>query len=181
MTAIMHFAQRDCKRLLHNESVYAFCMETPNERLKQARIAAGYSTAREAAAALGMRESTYMGHENGYRGFPAKQAPKYARKFKVTEEWLLYGKGAGEEPGDPIPSVEVLEQMVREALEVEVTLSTPLADLPRVLGSNLREQLERFAADPGVVDLWAERLARGKDARSPAPTTEDAAARSRSA
>lgn len=175
----MHFAQLDCKRLLHNGTGYTFGMSTPNERLREARIKAGYDTAREAAAALGVSESTYMGHENGYRGFPAKRAPAYARKFKVSEEWLLYGKG--EAANDPIPSAEVLEQMVREAIDAEVTVETRLADLPRVLGSNLREQLEQFAAQPGVVDFWAEKSARDKGARSPAPTKADDAEESRTA
>ena len=176
----MHFAQLDCKRLLHNESRYSLCMETPNERLKKAREKAGYASARAAAEALGMKESTYMGHENGHRGFPAKQAPKYARKFKVTEEWLLFGKGATDD-ADPLPSAEVLEQMVREALETEVTLSTPLADLPRVLGSNLRTQLEQFVSAPGVVDFWGEKLARNKDAQSRPATRRDAEEESRTA
>ena len=46
----------------------------------------------EAAEALGIREPTYMGHENGFRGFKAS-AEVYARKFKVNLEWLLTGRG----------------------------------------------------------------------------------------
>src|SRR5690606_10680712 len=91
--SIMHIASQESKRLLHYGSHYAFCMSTPNQRLRQAREAAGFQTAKEAAEAMGIPVSTYIGHENGHRGFPAQRAPQYARKFKVSEEWLLYGKG----------------------------------------------------------------------------------------
>ena len=68
-------------------------MTEMHERLIWARKEAGYETAREAAEALGIREPTYMGHENGFRGFKAS-AEVYARKFKVNLEWLLTGRGS---------------------------------------------------------------------------------------
>ncbi len=40
-----------------------------------------------------MKEPTYLGHENGSRGFKRDSADKYARKFHVSLEWLLTGKG----------------------------------------------------------------------------------------
>lgn len=73
-------------------------MTDPAERLRIARLRAGYSTGKEAAEALGFPVSTYLGHENGSRGYPARKAEIYARKFKVREQWLLYGTGEG--PGD---------------------------------------------------------------------------------
>lgn len=66
-------------------------------RLKTARIRAGYKTAREAAVALGIRYSTYAGHENGGRGL-SRAAPRYAKKFKVSLDWLLRGDGTGPAP-----------------------------------------------------------------------------------
>lgn len=178
----MHFALPQCKRLLHYDADYALWMDTPNARLRKAREAAGFDTAVDAADALGVPRSTYIGHENGHRGFPAKKAPLYARRFKVSEEWLLYGKGdQAASDADPIPSAEVLAQMVQEAIDAEVTVETRLSDLPRVLGSNLRAQLEQFATDPGVVDFWAEKLARDKGAQSRAPTSRDAEEESRTA
>jgi transcriptional regulator with XRE-family HTH domain len=66
-------------------------VETLHERLRQARERAGFETASDAARALGLSESTYLGHENGSRGFKAK-AEKYARRFGVSLEWLLTGK-----------------------------------------------------------------------------------------
>lgn len=74
---------------MHN----AFMREI-HERLKWAREHAGYETAAAAAQALGVKEPTYMGHENGSRGFPLDRAERYARKFKVSLEWLLTGRGS---------------------------------------------------------------------------------------
>lgn len=71
-------------------------MTEMHERLAQARKEAGYKTARAAAAALGVKEPTYIGHENGLRGFKRDSADQYARKFHVSLEWLLTGKGAKE-------------------------------------------------------------------------------------
>ena len=70
---------------------------------------------------MGVPVSTYIGHENGHRGFPAKRAPQYARKFKVSEEWLLYGKGDGP-TGQTAEVVDIFNsipaQRRREALEI---------------------------------------------------------------
>lgn len=68
-------------------------MSTMNERLKWAREQAGFEDAPSAAEALGVVESTYYGHENGSRGFKRDSAAKYARRFKVSLEWLLTGRG----------------------------------------------------------------------------------------
>lgn len=61
-------------------------------RLKTARMDAGFERAADAARALGIPEPTYMGHENGMRGIRMNKAVIYARRFKVPIEWLLTGK-----------------------------------------------------------------------------------------
>lgn len=88
-------------------------MSTPAERLRIARLRAGYSSAKEAAEALGFKVSTYLGHENGSRGYPAPKAYTYARKFKVREQWLLYGKGPGpgEDGGRQAEIVSIVEHL----------------------------------------------------------------------
>lgn len=68
----------------------------PKDRLKAARVEARYGTASEAARALGVKEPTYLGHENGSREFDYDDAEKYGRKFNVRAAWLL----RGEEPKD---------------------------------------------------------------------------------
>lgn len=67
-------------------------MDTPSDRLKRCRIESGYATAKQAAEAMRVSVATYIQHENGTRGFPADRAQRYARFFRTTPEWLLYGR-----------------------------------------------------------------------------------------
>lgn len=174
----MHYALRDCKRLLHYSRRYQSDMRSPNERLRIARENAGFETAVEAARALGVPQSTYIGHENGHRGFPAKRAPAYARKFKVSEEWLLYGKGDGPEPS-VLPTVSQLEQMVDAAMR-EMPIGAPLGQFPRAVASNLHAQLEQYLAAGGLRDSQDEETVPGKAAQLPRPTIQSEPEGSRS-
>lgn len=142
---IMHNALSECKRLLRYRADYARRVETPNERLKRARIEAGFETAVLAAAALGVPASTYIGHENGLRGFPAKRAQSYARRFKVSEEWLLYGKGEGLAP-DPIPSEDEIAEMLVE-VQAQLPASLPYSEWPRAVAASLRLRLALLLDD----------------------------------
>lgn len=169
----MHFALSESKRLLHYGADYAFRMGSPNERLRQARIKAGYDTAKDAAEAMGVPVSTYIGHENGHRGFPAKRVPQYARKFKVSDCWLLYGKGDADE-ASPFPSADLIQQMLQEVVNDEVTLGTKPGDLPRILAPALHEQLERFRADAEAQGNLGTKNARSKGVQSLSSTTPDA-------
>lgn len=92
---VMHNALQDCKRLLHNGVRYANRMSDPAERLRIARLRAGFETGKLAAESMGVAVSTYLGHENGSRGIKPGMATRYAKKFKVSEQWLLYGVGKG--------------------------------------------------------------------------------------
>lgn len=64
-----------------------------HERLVAARKHAGFDSAAEAAAAVGVPYPTYAGHENGSSGFRADKGELYARRFKVRFEWLMRGTG----------------------------------------------------------------------------------------
>ena len=64
-----------------------------HERLQKARERAGFGSASSAAKSLGIAVSTYISHENGNREFNADHAKRYARRFAVTPEWLLWGDG----------------------------------------------------------------------------------------
>lgn len=65
--------------------------ETPAKRLKHARKAAGYRTARDATAKFGWAYSGYVNHENGTRAF-RDAVEKYAAAFGTTIDYLLTGK-----------------------------------------------------------------------------------------
>lgn len=67
--------------------------ETMGERLVRAREYARFESAADAAAALGVAYSTYAGHENDSSGFRAKSGELYARRFRVSFDWLMTGKG----------------------------------------------------------------------------------------
>jgi transcriptional regulator with XRE-family HTH domain len=64
------------------------------ERLKQARINAGFGSVAEAAESLGIKYQTYAAHENGNRGL-LRELATYARRYNVSTDWLLRGKGQG--------------------------------------------------------------------------------------
>ncbi len=91
---------------MHHATKYAFCMREPHDRLKDARERAGLATAKDAAEAMGIPVATYVQHENGQRGFRLK-ADRYARFYRVTPEWLLYGRGEIEDAptSDSVPLV----------------------------------------------------------------------------
>lgn len=73
-----------------------------SERLRDARLAAGFASAAEACRRFGWSEGTYRHHENGTRGVPAKRAAEYGRAYRVSPEWLLYGRGGPEKKGVPL-------------------------------------------------------------------------------
>lgn len=107
--AVMHNASYERKRLLHNGMHYARHMSDPAERLRIARLRAGFETGKEAAEAMHFPVSTYLAHENGSRGYPAKKAAVYARKFKVREQWLLWGVGKAPGTDDTSVTAEIVE------------------------------------------------------------------------
>lgn len=67
-------------------------------RLRQARIQAGFKSARSAAIRFGWKPSTYASHENGQTPVPHEAAIAYAKAFKTSHVWLL----TGERPGDDV-------------------------------------------------------------------------------
>jgi DNA-binding XRE family transcriptional regulator len=135
-------------------------MSELSDRLKQARMDAGYRTTRDAAASLGIVYATYAGHENGNRAFDIDAAKIYARKFKVSLEWLLGGKG------DPYPNAAMIRPEVIRAVLVHMASEYPqvisadpnqfaavVIDLCEFLQASHRDELER-----GVSALAMKRM-----------------------
>lgn len=71
---------------------YAAMLE-PHERLRIARQKAGYESAAEAARAFGWTVVSYTAHENGSRGLRPLLAQRYGLAFRVSDAWLLTGRG----------------------------------------------------------------------------------------
>lgn len=72
--------------------VSAMDMGEMGDRLRQARIAAGFERAAQAARRLGVPASTYVAHENGQNDFGIEAATAYGRAFSVRPAWLLSGE-----------------------------------------------------------------------------------------
>ena len=72
---------------------YVENMSEKHERLRQARIKAGFRHASDAANAIGVTASTYRAHENGQNEFHLDEAKRYGRKFAVNPLWLLGEEG----------------------------------------------------------------------------------------
>src|SRR5262249_18742164 len=61
------------------------------KRLKELRLKAGFSTANEAADAMGCNRNTYHQHESGLRPITRKAAVFYALHYKVTVQEIMVG------------------------------------------------------------------------------------------
>ena len=90
--------------------------ETPHQRLRRAREQAGFARASDAARAMGIEEPTYLGHENGSRGL-SRAAPRYARFFGVSLDWLIDGLGAAGPAAVTAPPLAHIPAKARPGLD----------------------------------------------------------------
>lgn len=111
-------------------------MGTPlSDRLVAARKLAGFESAADAARALSVPEPTYLAHENGSRGFRAK-AEKYARRFGVSLEWLLTGRGEMVGPAASEDEREMLDLYRRVPDHAQKTVLDFLRGSQKIEGSS---------------------------------------------
>lgn len=103
-------------------------MSEVSERLIQARKAAGFDTAIDAAHALGVKPPTYYSHENGSIGLRSEVATKYARKFKVSLDWLLTGRGEMSPSGVIVEDFDVAGLPLLGSIQAGHWLETTFAD-----------------------------------------------------
>lgn len=119
-------------------------MNERNARLRKARMQAGYSSAADAARALDVTYSTYAAHErvSASTSFRPDEAAIYARKFKVSLEWLLTGRGPMS-PGGVVPAeVEVSGLPILGAIQAGHWLETTFVD------SEVEPEMLPAARDP---------------------------------
>jgi transcriptional regulator with XRE-family HTH domain len=98
------------------------------ERLREARLRAGFASAQQLATALGMSGVTVRAHENGQNGYPAATAERYARALRVPPAWLLYGKPE-DAPGDEPPPLADLPSAAAELQTARAIISRARRDL----------------------------------------------------
>lgn len=73
---------------------------TPGDRLKAARLAAGYTTAADLARAMGDGTGQNVrDHERGTRGITKDRAEAYSRILKIPAAEILYGPGHASDSG----------------------------------------------------------------------------------
>lgn len=95
-------------------------LREPWERLRWARMRAGFERSKDAAESLGMKPITYRTYERapgtaGARGFDHENAARFGRKFKVSWTWLLTGQGAP----DAAPETELRVEVGKIADRIE--------------------------------------------------------------
>lgn len=76
-----------------------------HQRLKAARLQAGFDSASGAAQAYGWTVSTYLSHENGSREVHWDHIQRYARAYRADPVWILTGE-SGDRSGSltPVPA-----------------------------------------------------------------------------
>lgn len=77
-----------------------FQMKLQKERLKWARLAAGFSGPKAVQKQTGIKADTFKAHESGRNQFDFEQARSYGKAFGVEAVWLLTGEGPIR-PGSP--------------------------------------------------------------------------------
>jgi phage repressor protein C with HTH and peptisase S24 domain len=111
------------------------------ERLRAARIKAGYATGAAAARAMGISPVSYTHHENGTAGL-SRSGERYARFFHVSLEWLLTGRGRMDSAGViPIMGVVSTGSTVTPADPAEA--SSTFGDLELPSGPHIAARVVR--------------------------------------
>lgn len=121
------------------------------DRLRRARIDAGSDEGTDAARRFGWPVPTYLSHENGTRGVRADRAADYARAFKVSPEWLMFGRDSPAAPSEAPPASSDLVPvynvaasagygaLVDDQEEIIDRLSFPPGYLRRITSANPRD------------------------------------------
>ena len=123
--------------------------EEQGKRLANCRANAGWRSARAAALNFGWAESTYRAHESGSRTIGLDDAERYAKAFRTTGKFILFGDGEAPEPTAAEPS------SARIAPEAD-TLMVGERDIP-IMGTTVGGSDGEFYMNGEVVD-YARRL-----------------------
>lgn|SRR5262245_51632389 len=84
-------------------------------RLVDARMKAGFTSARAAALIHNWPESTYRAHETGGRNFSLEDALKYGAAFRVDGNWIFAGGAMSRRTANarlPLPNATVRREIV---------------------------------------------------------------------
>jgi transcriptional regulator with XRE-family HTH domain len=87
-------------------------------RLRHARKAAGYKTAREFAQAQAIAPSTYSQYETGKRVFNAETIVRFCTALNINAHWLLFGVAGLEPHADtswPLVKKDIQDMGIKES------------------------------------------------------------------
>lgn len=99
--------------------------ETAADRLKQARIAAGFTSAMGAAKYFQWKPSTYASHENGSAKIRPFWAELYGTAFRVPPRWIMSGQDEDAEAAPP--KGKMLSSLARSPTTNITPIAAPLA------------------------------------------------------
>lgn len=102
-------------------------MDSPADRLRKLRLSFGFETAADACARFGWPVGTYRSHENGHRELSRKAAESYARSYKTTAGFLLFGERNSE--ANPISGDEaglILSHNTHKVQPFEAVVQVPV-------------------------------------------------------
>lgn len=115
------------------------------ERLRWARLNAGFDSARQAARAHGWNENTYRAHEAGIRGAPNERTRQYARAYRVDYFWLLEGQER------MAMAASVAASGARQLSVVEAPPSTPEQRNAPIIGIIIEGGVVKLSESSGAV------------------------------
>ena len=87
-----------------------------HERLKTARVAKGYATAKKFANDHKIPYETYIAHENGKVKLSEKAAKKYSSALGIPLDWLLSGKTEELSPGNLTTSIHIRRRLFEKTI-----------------------------------------------------------------
>ena len=111
-------------------------LDLVTDRLRHARIRAGYSQRFTAADRFGWSYPDYVAHERGQVSLSLQSAKQYAKGYGVSVEWLLYGIGEMDrrEQGDRDVSIQELREEVERLTRENAALMVLLRGGSRAIG-----------------------------------------------
>jgi len=146
-------------------------MSEMSERLRQARVKAGFTSAAKASDAMGLKASTYRAHENGQNEFDKDEARFYARRLGCDFFWLLTGVPQRDLSESEKATIVVDFEGVDEPAEALDARSIPEIDLRAGAGAGGVELVSSLATENGysisadaIRDRWSmpESFTRGE-------------------
>lgn len=120
------------------------------KRLKLARIASGYQSAKTFTSKYNIPSSTYCNHENGNRSLTLENIANYAKLLNVDIAWLVTGRGS--------PCGHVYSQALEEKILIEQEQMIKRGELPETLAPIISETNKYSMIDVPVFKKILEEL-----------------------